>query len=209
MRQFDHAFIAGNIENKYDTENPLIRFFTNRFIAEYRRMLSGIHAGNIHRIADIGCAEGALLLEMRVIFPECRITACDLSDSELQKAKKRCTGLRIKFMKADAMKLEPYTDTSYDLVTCCEVLEHLTDPIACLRELKRISRGHMLLSVPIEPLWRILNIARGTYLNTLGNTPGHVNHWTIAGFKKLLNIHGFAVKKSAYPLPWQMYLVSE
>ena len=36
----------------------------------------------------------------------------------------------------------------------------------------------LLVSVPREPLWRGLNMARGAYMRDLGNTPGHVNHWS-------------------------------
>ena len=40
---------------------------------------------------------------------------------------------------------------------------------------------------PREPLWRGLNIARGAYLKDLGNTPGHLNHWSKRGFVALLS----------------------
>ena len=43
--------------------------------------------------------------------------------------------------------------------------------------------AHLLVSVPREPLWRALNVARGAYLRELGNTPGHVNHWSKRGVR--------------------------
>ena len=46
----------------------------------------------------------------------------------------------------------------------------------------RVARRWLLVSVPHEPLWRALNVARGAYLRELGNTPGHLNHWTRAAF---------------------------
>jgi len=59
--------------------------------------------------------------------------------------------------------------------------------------------------VPREPIWRILNIARGKYIGDLGNTPGHVNHWSRRGFIDLLS-RRFDVVEVRSPLPWTMAL---
>jgi hypothetical protein len=71
----------------------------------------------------------------------------------------------------------------------------------------RIARRHLLVSVPREPLWRALNMARGAYIRDLGNTPGHVNHFTKRGFAALLARHGEIVGVCS-PFPWTMILVS-
>ena len=65
----------------------------------------------------------------------------------------------------------------------------------------------LLVSVPHEPLWRALNVARGAYLRELGNTPGHLNHWTRRGFVTLLARHGEVVEIRS-PFPWTMLLVA-
>ena len=65
--------------------------------------------------------------------------------------------------------------------------------------------GHLLVSVPREPLWRGLNMARGAYLKDLGNTPGHVNHWSKRSFTELLSRHGQVVEATS-PFPWTMLL---
>jgi hypothetical protein len=70
----------------------------------------------------------------------------------------------------------------------------------------RVAKRHLLVSVPHEPLWRILNIARGAYVRELGNTPGHVNHWSKRSFVKLLERHGEVVE-ARLPFPWTMLLV--
>ena len=57
--------------------------------------------------------------------------------------------------------------------------------------------------VPFEPLWRIGNMARRRYLRQLGNTPGHVNHWTRWGFRRFV-ARRFAVDAVSSPLPWTM-----
>ena len=49
------------------------------------------------------------------------------------------------------------------MATAIEVLEHVPDPEATLAEMARVARGYLLVSVPREPLWRGLNMARGAY----------------------------------------------
>jgi hypothetical protein len=70
----------------------------------------------------------------------------------------------------------------------------------------RVSGRHLLVSVPREPLWRSLNVFRGAYLGALGNTPGHLNHWSRAAFLRLLEDYGHVVAVRS-PVPWTMALV--
>jgi hypothetical protein len=70
----------------------------------------------------------------------------------------------------------------------------------------RCTRGHLLVSVPREPLWRMLNVARGAYVRDLGNTPGHLNHWSKRSFTKLLSRYGEVAERRS-PFPWTMLLV--
>jgi len=70
----------------------------------------------------------------------------------------------------------------------------------------RVASAHLLVSVPHEPLWRFLNVARGAYLPQLGNTPGHINHWSKRAFVAMLARHG-EVLEARSPFPWTMLLV--
>ena len=81
----------------------------------------------------------------------------------------------------------------------------MPEPEATLAEMARVARGHLLVSVPREPLWRGLNMARGAYWRDLGNTPGHVNHWSKRGFVSLLSRYG-TVEEARSPFPWTMLL---
>ena len=87
----------------------------------------------------------------------------------------------------------PLPDQAFNLVIACELLEHLERPRSAMQELRRVSRGLCLFSVPWEPTWRILNLARGAYWRDWGNTPGHRNHWTRSGFLNFLKPHFSAV----------------
>ena len=52
----------------------------------------------------------------------------------------------------------------------------------------------------------MLNMARGAYWSELGNTPGHLNHWSKRSFVRLLSQHGEVVEVRS-PFPWTMLLV--
>ena len=88
---------------------------------------------------------------------------------------------------------------------CCEVLEHLAEPRRALERLASISRRHCLLSVPREPLWRALNCLRGSYLGQLGNTPGHIQHWSRGAFLRLVGEY-FEIVEVRSPIPWTVVL---
>ena len=49
-------------------------------------------------------------------------------------------------------------------------------------------------------------MARGAYWKDLGNTPGHINHWSKRSFTRMLSEHG-EVTEVRSPFPWTMCLV--
>src|ERR1700754_4604671 len=79
-------------------------------------------------------------------------------------------------------------------------------PARALAEMARVASRWLLVSVPHEPLWRALNVARGAYVKDFGNTPGHLNHWSRRGFASLLGGYGQVVDARS-PFPWTMLLV--
>ncbi|MGB5278622.1 MAG: methyltransferase type 11, partial [Gammaproteobacteria bacterium] len=108
------------------------------------------------------------------------------------------------FQQRSIYDIKAQTDTA-DLIVCCEVMEHLEYPEDGLQALQKIVDKHLILSVPREPVWRILNIARGKYLSNLGNTPGHIQHWSRSGFVKLVSNY-FDIIEIRTPIPWTMLL---
>ena len=111
--------------------------------------------------------------------------------------------LEFRAMAADEL---PFPDRSFDLAAAIEVLEHVPDPGRTLADMARVAARHLLISVPREPLWRMLNVTRGAYVRDLGNTPGHVNHWSKQSFVRLAARHG-EVLEARSPFPWTMLLV--
>jgi ubiquinone/menaquinone biosynthesis C-methylase UbiE len=152
----------------------------------------------------VGCGEGYLTNEISK-FKKCEITGLDLSLKDVQKAKELYTN--IKFIAGNIYNL-PYDANSFNLITALEVLEHLQNPELALEEIKRVSQKWVIFSVPVEPLWRFLNLLRGKYIRNLGNTPGHIKHWTPHGFIKMIDEH-FIIHNYIKSLPWIIVLCSK
>ena len=136
-------------------------------------------------LLDVGCGEGVLTHQWAQRLGDRRIVGIDLEDPAIQAEWEtaQAPNLEYKVMKAENL---PFADGEFDVATAIEVLEHVPDPEHTLAEMARVASGHLLVCVPREPLWRVLNMARGAYLKELGNTPGHVNHWSKAAFTRLL-----------------------
>jgi len=100
---------------------------------------------------------------------------------------------------------------SMDVVFLLEVLEHLDYPDKALSEIARILKpgGYLILGVPREPLWCMLNLARGKYLGRLGNTPGHLNHWSKHTLRIFMEGHFGPIRQTRAPLPWTLVLAQK
>ncbi|MBA2261890.1 MAG: class I SAM-dependent methyltransferase [Solirubrobacterales bacterium] len=156
-------------------------------------------------LLDVGCGEGVLTHEWALKLGDRRVVGIDLDDPGLhaQWEGRRAPNLEYHVMKAEDL---PLADDDFDCATAIEVLEHVPDPAHTVAEMARVAARHLLVSVPREPLWRGLNLARGAYLRDLGNTPGHVNHWSKRSFVELLSRYGTVVEARS-PFPWTMLLV--
>lgn len=185
--------IAGNLFDKYGSRNPIIR----RIMAEFDRGISDlVTMASPTEIHDVGCGEGTWVIRWRNQGIDARgsdASATIISDEASPFCRQR-----------SIEELNP-KDDSADLITCLEVLEHVDKPQVALQRLRAITRRHIILSVPHEPLWRVLNMARGAWVTELGNTPGHVNHWLRGAFIELVSEY-FEVIAVRTPLPWTMLL---
>jgi 2-polyprenyl-3-methyl-5-hydroxy-6-metoxy-1,4-benzoquinol methylase len=156
-------------------------------------------------LLDVGCGEGVLTHRWAERLAPHRVVGLDLDDPLLRAewAKRAAPNLSYMVQKAENL---PFADGEFDLASAIEVLEHVPDPEHTVAEMARCAERHLLVSVPREPLWRGLNLARGAYVRDLGNTPGHLNHWSRGSFERLLARHGDVVETRS-PFPWTMLLV--
>jgi SAM-dependent methyltransferase len=191
-----NAVPTGNTYDKYASSNPVERRLMHGFLDALEGTLPERPPA---AVLEVGMGEGEVTTLVRDRYPDTRIVGVDLPDLDLA-AEWRTRGLTGVF--ADIARL-PFPSRQFDLVVGIEVLEHVPDPAAALAELDRLCRGDLVVSVPREPVWRVANMARGKYLAALGNTPGHVQHWSSRRFAGLIG-RRFDVVTVRRPFPWTM-----
>jgi 2-polyprenyl-3-methyl-5-hydroxy-6-metoxy-1,4-benzoquinol methylase len=192
---------TGNTYDKYGSTNPVVRRLMARFERDMDELLD---VAGPRSLLDVGCGEG-VLTERWARAIEGRVVGIDLDDPKLRVEWARRSRPNLEFRTGLGDSL-PYADGEFEAATAMEVLEHVPDPDAVLAEMARVASHWLLLSVPREPIWRALNMARGAYLRDLGNTPGHLNHWSKRTFARLLGRYGETVELRS-PFPWTMALV--
>ena len=200
----DQGIIAGNICNKYETKNPLIRLATNRFLSCAKGLIES-HKEQITSVTETGCGEGHLSARISS-WGDYTIRACDVSALIIDKARQENKNLPVTFYQRSIYDID--ANDAADLMVCCEVLEHLEHPEQALEALARTTRRYCLLSVPHEPWWRAVNMIRGKYLREFGNTPGHCQHWGKTSFILLIRNY-FDIIAVRAPFPWLMVLAAK
>jgi len=198
----EEGIITGNTYDKYGSTNPVVR----RLMSAFERTLDQLfEQSDPSSVLDVGCGEGVLVHQWAQRLGDRRVVGIDLQEESIQAgwAERQAANLEYRVMHAENL---PFAENEFDLASAIEVLEHVPDPEHTLAEMARCAERHLLVSVPREPLWRMLNMARGAYWPALGNTPGHLNHWSRRSFVRLLSSYG-QVAEVRSPFPWTMLLV--
>jgi 2-polyprenyl-3-methyl-5-hydroxy-6-metoxy-1,4-benzoquinol methylase len=193
---------TGNTYDKYGSSNPVVK----RLMAGFHGVLDELwEKAAPESVLDVGCGEGVLTVEWAKRLGDGRVVGIDLEDPKLRAEWEKRARPNLGFRAEEATSLS-FADDEFDMATAIEVLEHVPQPEETIKEMARVARRWLLVSVPREPLWRGLNMARGAYVRDLGNTPGHVNHWSKRAFVSLLSRYG-TVEEARSPFPWTMALV--
>ena len=130
-------------------------------------------------LLDVGCGEGVLTHEWALqMGPQKRVVGIDLDDPQLHALweGRQAPNLEYRVMKAENAAVRRRRVRRRQRRSRCS--STCPDPEHTVAEMARVAKRWILVSVPREPLWRGLNIARGAYWKDLGNTPGHLNHWS-------------------------------
>lgn len=138
----------------------------------------------VRSVADIGCGNGVFVNFLKEYRPGLSIMAADRSHTALQFVKTDKT-------EADISAL-PFADDSFDCVCCLEVIEHLPVPVyeRSLRELARISKKHIIISVPYaENLEE--NYNRCPQCKTIFNWDLHLRSFYEEDMQKLMSAYGY------------------
>jgi len=132
----------------YNHWNPLVRYFLNR---KLRRAQRAVRLAKNSRILDVGCGDGVLLLRLK---GEHTCVGLDISSVRLRRAHKRAPDALL--ICADACYL-PLKESYFDTVFCLDTIEHVRDPEKCTLELERVTKRHVVVTIPDE---RNLAVAR-------------------------------------------------
>ena len=196
----------GNLQ-KHLNPNPVQRYLLRRF---HRQIALLVEAVGAERILDAGCGEGFVVSYLLQGNDGLTITGIDSSLQAIEMARQMVPPVLstveggVLFDVGDLREM-PYDDDSFDLVMCLEVLEHLPDPHRGLRELRRVTSAHCLVSVPHEPFFRVTNFLRGKHVFAWGRDPEHLQHWTARQFRRLGEQY-FEIERFVYSFPWVIAL---
>jgi SAM-dependent methyltransferase len=150
-------------------------------------------------VLDVGCGGGAVAKAVKCERPRLDVHACDLSESAISACKADPQG--VEFRVATAERL-PYDDGSMDFVWIFDVLEHVEDPAAVLREVARVLRpeGRFHIVLPLEGQPRTLYrlIGCGTRWTAKVRHGGHIQIFSADRFRDLATSCGFRVSRTRW-----------
>jgi 2-polyprenyl-3-methyl-5-hydroxy-6-metoxy-1,4-benzoquinol methylase len=181
---------------KYRAKNPLKRKLIARFVD---RVTELFHDGAAPKsVLEIGVGEGFLSGHLSGIHPKTKFSGVDINESDLEL-------LRAKFPHIEAHQGSIYDLSTlpggYDLVMCCEVLEHIDRPEDALDQIVKLRPERVLITVPHEPWFMLSNLAMGKNITRMGNDIEHCNHFTVPKFKQLLSTR-FDLTTVTTSYPW-------
>ena len=197
-KQLEEGIFIGNQVDKSNLSNPISRKLVSGFDQKLFKTLDKIQPSSLH---EVGCGEGRLTRLIRDRY-SIEVLASDFSEAIISENLKG-DSTSIDFRHLSIYDLDPVVHQR-SVIVCCEVLEHLEEPERGIQALRSLNADDYLVSVPREPIWRVLNMARFKYLSDWGNTPGHLNHWSPKSFYRILSDHGFQVLEVLNPFPWIM-----
>ncbi|UZO80727.1 class I SAM-dependent methyltransferase [Aquimarina sp. ERC-38] len=204
MNKIDHSKLRATPEledfsGKYEDENFISKYLVESYFKSVQKLIDKIKP--IRSAHEIGCGEGRSTKKLKKMVSS--LTASEFVPKLVKKA--TLLNPELKIFEESVYDLK-YENASVNLLFLLEVLEHLDHPETALEELQRVSGQYLILGVPREPLWRFLNLCRFKYLKDLGNTPGHLNHWSKRSIIKLIEKKFGEVIAVQSPLPWTIVL---
>jgi ubiquinone/menaquinone biosynthesis C-methylase UbiE len=189
-------------KEKYENQNPIAKLLVNGFFSSLEKLYLQIDPSDRNIILEAACGPGFSTEKIYNFAPTKEFVASDIEPELVAETAKKLPQLTTQV--GSIYDIE-YSDGYFDVVFALEVLEHLEEPEKAIAQISRVSNKYAIISCPNEPIWRLMNMARGKFWANLGNTPGHINHWGLFGLKKLINKE-FEIVAASYTLPWQMYL---
>jgi ubiquinone/menaquinone biosynthesis C-methylase UbiE len=141
VRHQTNAVVEAHGHHPHGVYTPAaFRHYTRR-----RALLDRMKDLQFESVLDVGCSEGyfmSAIAEARGV----EVWGVDLSDRSVAVAATRY-GFPVAAANATAL---PFADGAFDLVFSTETIEHVLDPEAMIAEMRRVSRGHVLVTTPVS-----------------------------------------------------------
>lgn len=156
--------------------------YKKRGVNLYRLEAINKFAGN--KILDVGCGNGAYIYQLH---GKKDIYGCDYQSFE------EWENLKERFRVCDATEIDFDTE-SFDTLTAFEVMEHVSDPQEMLKEMHRVARKNIILTVPNCVITE--GMKQSNLLYSHWGDPTHVNFYTLESFKEEVEKAGFKIEEA-------------
>lgn len=146
---------------------------------------------------DVGCASGFMIGEIAKTYPTSLYFGIDVYDKAIISAKKNYP--LIKFKTASAEKL-PFKNNSFGLILFYETVEHVENPSACLKEIKRVLKKNGALILAMDSGSFLFRIVWFLWENTKGKVwkDAHLHPFHHKELEELIKKAGFKIDKKIF-----------
>lgn len=186
-------------QKKFLNNTPIQKFLVGGF---QQKFVEAIAQTSPTSIIELGCGEGYLLNQIHRRLPSLKLLGLDNLEAALNEGHRLFPQLDLR--SGDIYRVDQ-PDDSWDVAIASEILEHLHHPEQALKELRRVAKRYVLLSVPNEPWFRLGNLGRLRHLKRFGNHPEHINLWSQSGFARFV-AKQLTVEKIVNAFPWTIVL---
>lgn len=145
-------------------------------------------------ILDVGSASGWFLSELKKEFKNSECVGIDTYKAAINYGKKKYKN--IKLVRTDAHKI-PFKENTFEVIVCCEVLEHVEEPEIVIKEMRRILKKNGTLIVEIDTgnwLFKLIwyfwtNLRKGVWRDS------HIHSFSVEKLKRLFVKNGLKIKE--------------
>jgi SAM-dependent methyltransferase len=137
----------------------------------------------VSSVADLGCGNGQLLLDIRRHFPMVRLAGFDIAASQLEA--NRLRNPEIEWITCDLSNPKPLPEGNFDAVIASEIIEHFDEPIRLLHHARELVKpgGRCILSTQSGPV------------HETERRVGHVRHFSAGDMAALLSSAGLNAER--------------
>lgn len=195
-----HTRLQAAYNSIYADEAPALQTLRSDAWPRDRYQAVLYFAGTGKRVLDIGCGNGLVLHNLRERFEE--LYGVELSDRRVEVARSALRSVNATILIGDIQERLQFPDGYFDCLVCADVIEHIVDPIAALREMYRLTApgGRLIINTPnVARLKLRLKLLFGKFPSTATGDEGldmlsgaevldngHLHYFTYSMLEKLV-----------------------